>query len=207
MGPTSGEHPDDSGFSLLELAVVLVVMGLLAAIAIPYFSGQREKAYASGTVTDLRNAADSTEASYDSDRSATAGWGGHTITYKGSGYLSFASNPIGAWAGGDEYSSGWAPTEPVSTGTRLMSRAWVPAGATVSWDDAHENATVQTAGSKWFCIIADNVKAPGAGPWYYSNVSGTVSTSKPSPPDGFPGPGGGFCPTLEELAAASAPQG
>ena len=203
---TRREHPDDSGFSPVELLVVFVVMGLLAAIAVPHLLRQREKAYATATVTDLRNAASSAEASYDSDRSATAGWAGHTITYRGSGYLSFASNPVGAWAGGDEYSSGWSSAQRVSPGTRLMSRSWVPAGATVTWDDAHENATVQTAESQWFCIIADNVKAPGAGPWFYSNVSGVVSTTRPAAPAGFPGPADGFCPTESDLAAASTPQ-
>ena len=46
---------DDSGFSLVELMTVMVVLGVLAGIAIPTFLGQREKAFRSVLVSDLRS--------------------------------------------------------------------------------------------------------------------------------------------------------
>jgi type IV pilus assembly protein PilA len=47
----------DGGFTLVELLVVIVIIGILVAIAIPVFLNQRQKAWTSATESDLRNAA------------------------------------------------------------------------------------------------------------------------------------------------------
>ena len=45
------------GFTLIEILIVLVVLGAIAAIAIPHYTGAKNKAYQAAMSADLRTAA------------------------------------------------------------------------------------------------------------------------------------------------------
>jgi len=61
----------ERGFTLIELMIVIAIIGILAAIAIPQFSAYRTRSFNSAAMSDLRNAMGAQEA-YHTDNQTYA---------------------------------------------------------------------------------------------------------------------------------------
>ena len=60
---------NQKGFTLIELLIVVVIIGILAAIAIPKFANTKEKAYVASMKSDLRNLITAQEAYFSDNNS------------------------------------------------------------------------------------------------------------------------------------------
>ena len=90
---------NNKGFTLIELLIVVVIIGILAAIAIPKFSATREKAYFAAMKSDLKNLASQQEIYYADKYAYTSA--ATTLTFVAS---------EGVTVGIAATSSGWSAT-------------------------------------------------------------------------------------------------
>jgi type IV pilus assembly protein PilA len=80
---------DQKGFTLIELMIVIAIIGILAAIAIPQFSAYRTRSYNASANADLRNLATAQEGYY-ADESTYC----HSVTQLVNSYGAITSSGV-----------------------------------------------------------------------------------------------------------------
>ena len=116
------------GFTLIELLIVVVIIGILAAIAIPKFAATKDKAKLASVKTDVRNS-ETAEEAYFSD---FATYGTFSQLQSASNFSLSTGNTMSITAATNGYTVG-ASNSSISTGI-TSCKVQVAAGAASSVD-------------------------------------------------------------------------
>ena len=81
---------NEKGFTLIELMIVIAIIGILAAIAIPQFSAYRKRSFNAAAESDLKNATTAQEAYFVDEQV----YSGNIAQLTGASYGVYLSNGV-----------------------------------------------------------------------------------------------------------------
>jgi len=155
----------EEGFTLIELMVVLLIMAILLAIAIPTFLGVTSSAHNRASESDLRNAFDTAQTIYQSQQA----------------YLTDTTSMVSSMAASE-------PGIDFQGSTVNLKENSDQVGVDVVSDNAIVLASAASGGKCWFLANAETTSAAsslsvasitGAGTWYglYTGDGGSCDAS------------------------------
>lgn len=127
-------HNGRAGFTLIELLIVVVIIGILAAVAIPKFSSTKGKAYLSSMKSDLKNFASAQESYYyDNGVYYAGGVPNANIPFRPTSgvTITVTAGDVGGWAATATHG-----TVPGTTCSIFVGGAAAPAPATIEGSPA-----------------------------------------------------------------------
>jgi len=96
-----------TGFTLIELLIVVVIIGILAAIAVPKFQATKGKAFYAGMRADLRNLATAEEAYFYDHANYSNDLDSMHLTTSNGNIVTIVENTATGWSATSQNPQSW----------------------------------------------------------------------------------------------------